>query len=132
MTMTDPIADMLTRIRNAVRNRSMSVTMPASRLKVEIARVLKEEGYITGYSAADDGPRAILDIELKYGEEGEEVITDIQRYSKPGCRRYRTVNDLPQVLDGLGIAILTTNKGVMSDRQCREQNVGGEVLCTVY
>jgi len=132
MTMTDPIADMLTRIRNGVRNKATSVSMPSSRLKVEIARVLKDEGFITDYGVSGDGPRAALDVELRYGPEGEEIIRSIQRMSRPGCRRYRTVDDLPQVLDGLGIAILTTNKGVLSDRQCREQNVGGEVLCTVY
>lgn len=132
MTMTDPIADMLTRIRNALRNREACVAMPGSRIKVNIAKVLKDEGYIIDYAVTDSAPRALLEITLKYGPEGEEIVRSIQRFSRPGCRRYRSVAEIPQVLNGLGIAILSTNKGVLSDRQCREQNVGGEVLCTVY
>ena len=132
MTMTDPIADMLTRIRNACRNGVPSVVMPSSRLKVNIAKVLKEEGYITDYEVHEDGPRAHLTVGLKYGGDGERVIQTIERVSKPGCRRFRGVEDLPRVLNGLGIAILSTNKGVMSDRRARELNVGGEVICTVY
>jgi small subunit ribosomal protein S8 len=132
MTMTDPIGDMLTRVRNAARNRSETVSMPASRLKVDIAKVLKDEGYVIDFAVEGEGPKTVLNVQLKYGPDGEDVIQSIQRFSKPGCRRYRGVADLPKVLNGLGIAILSTNKGVMSDRKAREQRVGGEVLCTVY
>ncbi|RME38562.1 MAG: 30S ribosomal protein S8 [Planctomycetota bacterium] len=129
---SDPIADMLTRIRNAVRVRQREVRIPSSKLKVGIARVLLEEGYIRGYDVIDDGKQGILRVELKYGPRGEDVIHDIQRVSKAGRRVYNKVTDLPRVLDGLGIAIVSTNKGVLSDRVCREQRVGGELLCTVY
>ncbi len=132
MTMTDPIADMLTRIRNALRNRAETVSIPGSRIKVGIARVLKDEGYIADYSVESDGPKAVIHVKLKYGPEGEEVIRSIQRYSRPGCRRYRGVKEIPRVLNGLGIAVLSTPAGVLSDRECREKNVGGEVLCCVY
>ncbi|MAE76737.1 MAG: 30S ribosomal protein S8 [Planctomycetes bacterium] len=132
MTMTDPIGDMLTRVRNAARNRSETVSMPASRLKVDIAKVLKDEGYVIDFAVEGEGPKTVLNVQLKYGPDGEDVIQSIQRFSKPGCRRYRGVADLPKVLNGLGIAILSTNKGVMSDRKAREQRVGGEVLCTVF
>ncbi len=132
MTMTDPIADMLTRIRNANRNKIPSVTVPGSRIKVGIARVLKDEGFIGEYSVESDGPKATLQIQLKYGPEGEHVIRYIQRYSKPGCRRYRGVGEIPEVLNGQGISILSTPLGVLSDRECKEKNVGGEVLCCVY
>ena len=130
--MTDPVADMLTRIRNAVRNKSPRVSMPGSRLKVEIARVMKEEGFITDYSVASDGPKALLEVILKYGPDGEQVISSIERFSKPGCRRYRGANSLPAVRNGLGISVLSTSKGILSDRQCRQHKVGGEVLCTIY
>jgi small subunit ribosomal protein S8 len=129
--MTDPIADLLTRIRNAVRNRAADCTVPGSGMKVRILDVLKREGYISAYEVFSDGPRSVLRVALKYGPDGEQIITNIDRFSKPGCRRYRTVDDLPRVRGGLGIAIVSTNKGVLSDRECREQNVGGEVLCTV-
>lgn len=132
MTMTDPIADMLTRIRNAVRNQSAMVSMPSSRMKVGIANVLKKEGYIHGFSVESTGVQAILQVDLKYGPEGEEVIRSIDRFSKPGCRRYRCVKEIPAVLNGLGISILSTPKGILSDRECRNENVGGEVLCQVY
>ncbi len=132
MTMTDPIADMLTRIRNATRNHSTQVSMPASRMKVNIARVLKDEGYVSDYTVGGDDVKAVLSIDLKYGPDGEQVIESIARFSKPGCRRYRGANELPQVLGGLGIAILSTSKGVLSDRECRKSNVGGEVLCTIH
>jgi small subunit ribosomal protein S8 len=130
--MTDPVADMLTRIRNAVRNKSPRVSMPGSRLKVEIARVMKEEGFITDYSVASDGVKAVLEVVLKYGPDGEQVISSIERFSKPGCRRYRGAGALPAVRNGLGISVLSTSKGILSDRQCRQQKVGGEVLCTIY
>lgn len=129
---SDTVADMLTRIRNAVRVQHKQVNVPSSRLKIGIAQVLKEEGYIEGYSSIEDGKQGILRIDLKYGARGEDVIRKIDRVSKPGCRVYRKVEDLPRVLDGLGIAIMSTNKGVLSDRACREKKVGGEVLCTVY
>lgn len=127
----DPIADMLTRIRNAARVRHKQVSIPSSKLKVGIARVLQEEGYINGYDVIEDNLQGILRIDLKYGPRGEDVIRRIQRESKPSRRVYRGVDDLPRVLDGLGIAIVSTPKGVLSDRQCREQKVGGELLCTV-
>ena len=129
---SDTVADMLTRIRNAVRVQHKQVNVPSSRLKIGIAQVLEEEGYIAGYSSIDDGKQGILRIDLKYGARGEDVIRKIDRVSMPGRRVYRKVEDLPRVLDGLGIAIMSTNKGVLSDRACREKKVGGEVLCTVY
>jgi len=129
--MTDPIADLLTRIRNSLRNRADSVSCPGSALKVNIADVLKREGYINGYEVASDGPRSVLRIELKYGPEGEDVISKIQRFSKPGCRRYRSVDGLPRARGGLGIAVVSTSQGVFSDRECRAKRLGGEVLCTV-
>ena len=129
--MTDPIADLLTRIRNALRVRAATCTVPGSAMKVRILDVLKREGYIADYEVHSDGSRSSIVVALKYGEEGEQVITDIQRYSKPGCRRFRGVADLPTVRGGLGIAVVSTNAGVLSDRECREKRVGGEVLCTV-
>ncbi len=132
MGMTDPVADMLTRIRNAVGWRKTHVSMPSTKLKLSIAEVLKREGYIKGFDIVERPVQNDLVIELKYGPEGEHVITRIERYSKPGCRRYAQNKHLPSVLNGLGIAIVSTNKGVLSDRECREKNVGGEVLCVVW
>ena len=129
---SDPIADLLTRIRNAVRVRHKQVSIPSSRMKVGIARVLQDEGYINGFDTVDDGRQGVLRIDLKYGPRGEDVIHKIDRVSKGGRRVYAGVDDLPRVLDGLGIAIISTNKGVLSDRTCREQKLGGELLCTVY
>ena len=129
--MTDPIADMLTRVRNGLRNHMEAVTMPASKLKVNILEVLKREGFIHGYEVHTDGARSVLNVTLKYGPEGEQVITALQRYSTPGCRRFRGVEDLPVVRGGMGIAVVSTNQGVLSDRECREKRVGGEVLCTI-
>ena len=129
--MTDPIADLLTRMRNALRNHAGTCTLPGSRLKVAVLDVLKREGYIDAYTVQGDGPRSIIEIDLKYGPEGEQVITSLRRYSKPGCRRYRSADGLPAVRGGLGICVVSTNRGVLSDRECREQRVGGEVLCTV-
>jgi len=128
---SDPIADMLTRIRNAVRVRRKQVTIPSSKLKVGIARVLLEEGYINGFDVVADTKQGILRIDLKYGPRGEEIIHRLRRESKAGCRVYRKVGNLPRVLDGLGISIVSTPKGVLSDRGCREMNVSGELLCTV-
>lgn len=128
---SDPVADMLTRIRNAVRVRSREVRVPASKLKAGIAEVLLQEGYIAGYDRIEDGKQGILRIQLKYGPLGEPVITDLKRISKVGSRVYRGVSELPRVLNGLGIAIVSTSSGVLSDRQCRERKVSGELLCTV-
>lgn len=130
MSMNDPIADMLTRIRNGQKARKVSVTMPSSKAKVAVAAVLKDEGYITGYSTAEDGRKASLTVELKYFE-GQPVIEHIQRVSKPGLRVFRGKEELPKVLGGLGVAVVSTSAGVMSDRKAREQGVGGEVLCIV-
>lgn len=130
MSMTDPIADMLTRIRNGQKARKFSVTMPSSTAKVAIARVLKDEGYIVDFDAVADGAKTNLTIELKYFE-GSPVIESIKRVSKPGLRIYRSSGDLPKVLGGLGVAIVSTSAGVMSDRQAREQGIGGEVLCVI-
>ena len=130
MTMTDPISDMLTRIRNGQKARKVSVAMPLSNTKVAVAKVLKNEGYITDYSAEGEGANSKLIVELKYFE-GFPVIERVQRVSKPGLRVYRGKEDLPKVLGGLGIAIISTSAGVMSDRQAREQGIGGEVLCIV-
>lgn len=130
MSMSDPIADMLTRIRNAQMAEKPSVTVPSSKLKEAIARVLKEEGYIEDYSVRRDGSKAELDIQLKY-YAGKPVIERIERVSKPGLRIYRGKNELPRVMNGLGIAIVSTPKGVMTDRKARSANVGGEVLCIV-
>jgi small subunit ribosomal protein S8 len=123
---------MLTRIRNGLRARKTQVTMPSSRLKVGIARVLKDEGYIASFDRVDDDKQGILRIDLRYGPRGEDVVVAIQRESKPGRRLYRGVDALPKVLDGLGVAIVSTSQGVLSDRECRARGIGGELLCTVY
>lgn len=130
MSMTDPIADMLTRIRNAQMVEKASVTMPSSKLKVSIAEVLKDEGYIGDYTVRQNDGKAELDIALKY-YAGRPVIENIQRVSKPGLRVYKGKDDLPRVMNGLGVAIISTPKGVMTDRKARANNVGGEVLCIV-
>ncbi len=134
MSMTDPIADMLTRIRNAIRNKSETVDMPSSKVKEGIAGVLKDEGYIRDFSVAtvEGGPHKTLRVYLKYGPEGEQVINVIDRVSKPGRRVYSGAGDLPHVLDGLGISIVSTSRGIISDRKCRSLNAGGEVLCKVW
>lgn len=129
--MTDPIADMLTRIRNAARNQADEVRVLNSKVCRGIAEVLKAEGYINDFDLIEDGRQGLIRISLKYGPAGEQLIHLIKRESKPGCRVYRKVAELPRPLAGLGIAILTTPRGVLSDRQCREQKVGGELLCTV-
>ncbi len=130
MTMTDPIADMLTRIRNGQKARKLSVSMPASKAKEAVANVLKDEGYITGFSTDGEGAEKSLSVELKYFE-GVPVIESIQRSSRPGLRIYRGKDDLPKVLGGLGIAVVSTSAGVMSDKQAREKGIGGEVICIV-
>jgi len=130
MSMTDPIADMLTRIRNGQKARKVGVSMPASKQKVAVAAVLKDEGYITDFSTEGEGATKTLNVELKYFE-GAPVIESVRRVSKPGLRIYRGKEDLPKVLGGLGIAIVSTSAGVMSDRQAREKGIGGEVICVV-
>lgn len=130
MSMNDPIADMLTRIRNAQGARKVNVTMPASKAKQAVAKVLQDEGYIIGFATDGDGVAKQLTVELKYFE-GVPVIENIQRSSRPGLRIYRGKDDLPRVLGGLGVAIVSTSAGVMSDRQAREKGIGGEVLCIV-
>ena len=131
MNNQDPIADMLTRIRNANRVGRRMVLIPKSKICTGIAQVLKEEGYIEEFDLIDDQRQGQIRVKLRYSSSGEKVIHSIDRESKPGCRVYRKVGDLPQVLNGMGIAVVSTSKGVMSDRQAREQNVGGELLCTV-
>jgi small subunit ribosomal protein S8 len=131
MSLSDPIADMLTRIRNAVRANKSSVNVKASNICEGIADVLKKEGYIEDIDRIDDGKQGILRIALKYDREGQSIINEIQRISKPGCRIYSSVDKLPRVLGGMGIAVVSTSKGVMSDKSCREANVGGEIVCTV-
>ena len=129
--MSDPIADMLTRIRNATRVRRTQVDVKASKICEGIAAVLKSEGYIEGFDRIEDGKQGILKVFLKYDQEGCPAISDITRTSKPGCRVYVGVENLPTVLGGMGIAVVSTSKGVISDRGCRADKVGGEVLCTV-
>lgn len=130
MTMTDPISDLLTRIRNGQKARKLSVAMPASKAKVAVAEVLKDEGYVTDYALEGEGAAQTLTVELKY-YQGAPVIDKIQRVSKPGLRIYRGKEELPKVLGGLGVAIVSTSAGVMSDRKAREQGIGGEVICVV-
>jgi small subunit ribosomal protein S8 len=131
MTLSDPIADMLTRIRNAVRVNKKEVHIDASNICEGIAAVLKKEGFIEGFDRIDDGKQGMLRITLKYDQDGRSIISEIKRTSKPGRRIYLSVDKLPRVLAGMGIAIVSTSKGVMSDWNCRQANVGGEILCTV-
>lgn len=131
MSSSDPIADMLTRIRNAIRVGREQVFVKASNICEGIASVLKTEGYIRDYDRIDDGKQGLLRIILKYNRDGRPVISELKRTSKPGRRIYSSANDLPRVLSGLGIAVVSTSKGVMSDKSCRQNKVGGEVLCTV-
>ena len=132
MQITDPIADMLTRIRNANSSKHESVNVPASKLKIEIARILNEEGYINGYEVIDDGLQGVIKITLKYGANKTKVITGLKRVSKPGLRVYAGKDELPRVLRGLGIAIISTSKGIMTDKEARKNNVGGEVLAFIW
>jgi small subunit ribosomal protein S8 len=129
---SDPIADMFTRIRNAVRNGAPEVRVPASRVKLDICRVLQREGFLGDVDRIDDGRQGFLRINLKYGPQGERTITHLRRVSRGGCRRYRGAGDLPRIRDGMGIFVVSTSRGMLSDRQCREQRVGGEVVCEVY
>ena len=132
MTMTDPIGDMLTRIRNAIRNKRKTCRIPKSKMKIGIAEVLVKEGYIDGFGLVEDGVQGAIEIKLKYGPDGEVLINRIERNSKPGRRVYGKIGDLKPVLNGLGIAVLSTSKGILSDREARRQKIGGEVLCTVW
>ena len=131
MSLSDPIADMLTRIRNAARNRHDTVDCRNSKVCSGIARVLKDEGYVNDFDVIDDGRQGVLRINMRYGPHGEDIIHALRRESKPGRRVYRRLADLPQPIAGLGIAIVSTPKGVLSDRQARREHVGGEWLCTV-
>ena len=132
MSLSDPIADMLTRIRNALRSRHETVNIRASKVCEGIARVLKAEGYISDYAKIEDTTKqGTLRVYLKYGPRGEDIVNEIKRWSKPSRRVYRGVAELPRPMNGLGISIVTTSKGVLSDRECRQRNISGEVLCTV-
>ena len=130
MSMSDPIADMLTRIRNAQASEKTTVVMPSSKIKAAIAKVLKDEGYIDDYKIAQDGAKTLLEIGLRY-YAGRPVIEKIERVSRPGLRIYKASRDIPQVMNGLGIAIVSTSRGLMTDRKARDSGVGGEVLCIV-
>jgi small subunit ribosomal protein S8 len=132
MSMSDPLADMLTRLRNAVMVKFDSVEMPLSSVKVDIAKVLKDEGYIRDYQVKKDNVQGSLKIDLKYGPNKESVITGLKRISKPGLRKYTKVNDIPRVLNGLGIAIISTSKGVVTDKTARALKSGGEIICEVW
>lgn len=132
MVMTDPIADMLTRIRNALVVKHTSIDVPASNMKKAIADILLEEGFIRGYTRKNDGIQGVIKIDLKYGVNGTKVITGLKRISKPGLRVYANKDQVPKVLGGLGIAILSTSKGVITDKQARKEGVGGEVLCYIW
>jgi small subunit ribosomal protein S8 len=132
MSLTDPVADLLTRIRNAINARQQKLDVPASNLKAEIARILKEEGYLSNFKATEENGRKVLRLYLKYGSNNDAAITNLARISRPGCRVYVGHNDIPRVLGGLGINILTTPKGVMTGRTARKSGVGGEVLCEVW
>lgn len=131
MALSDPIADMLTRIRNAVRIRKKNVNCLNSKVCRGIADVLQSEGYIEGYDQIDDGRQGLIRVRLKYGPQGEAILHRLTRESKPGQRKYMKADELPRPLQGLGICIVSTSRGVMSDRRCREERVGGELLCTV-
>jgi small subunit ribosomal protein S8 len=132
MAVNDPIADFLTRIRNAQMARHASVEVPHSKMKAEIARILEEEGYINAFSEKGIGAKKVLVVELKYGPDGQRGIAGLRRMSRPGRRVYRKQKDIPRVLDGLGVAILSTSQGILTDHQARSRGVGGEVLCFVY
>ena len=129
---TDPIADMLTRVRNALSARHPKVDVPASKLKAEIVRIMKEEGYILNFKVADEGVKKTIKIYLKYGDNNSPVISRIERVSRPGCRVYVGQDDIPRVLGGLGINILTTPRGVMTGRTAHKEGIGGEILCQIW
>ena len=130
--MTDPIADMLTRIRNAITARKAKVIIPLSKMKLHVAEVLKDEGFINGLATEEDGKQGVLTLELRYDNNNDNAIQGIRRVSRPGQRTYARTDQLPRVRSGLGIAILTTSKGIMTEREARKQNLGGELLCEVW
>ena len=132
MVVTDTIADMLTRIRNANQMRYQEVSVPASNLKISLAKILKDEGFIEDYKVNDDNVQGTIELTLKYGQNKERVITGLKRISKPGLRVYAKANEVPKVLNGLGIAVISTSRGVMTDKEARKQNLGGEVLCYIW
>jgi small subunit ribosomal protein S8 len=132
MSMTDPVSDMLTRIRNATTVRHDRTDVPASKMKLEIAKILKQEGYIRTFKLLEEGPQGLIRIYLKYAEDGEPVIHGLRRISTPGRRVYRAADELPKVQNGLGVAVVSTNRGVLTDEQARGLRVGGEVLCEVW
>ena len=132
MSVNDPIADMLTRVRNSLMIGQALVAMPSTKIKAEIARILKEEGYIANYKATEEGGLKVIRVYLKYGPNNEAVIRDLQRVSRPGCRVYLGRDEIKRVQGGLGISIMTTPKGVMTGRQARREGVGGEILCEVW
>jgi small subunit ribosomal protein S8 len=131
MTMTDPVSDLLTRIRNASEARHESVDVPSSKLKVEITRILKEEGYVSGYSLVQDNKQGIIRIQLRYAAGKNPVISSLARVSRPGCRVYAGKTEIPSILGGLGICILSTSQGVLTGKQAQEKGLGGEVLCAI-
>jgi small subunit ribosomal protein S8 len=131
MSLNDPIADMLTRIRNAVSLRRASVLVRRTKICTQIVDVLRDEGYIVGADPVEDGPRRFLNVKLRYGPRGERIIQELRRVSKVGCRVYKAVGEIPRPMGGMGISIISTSKGVLSDRKCRELRVGGELLCIV-
>jgi small subunit ribosomal protein S8 len=130
--MTDPIADMLTRIRNAYAAKHQKVDVPISKIKLEIARILKEEGYINNFKVIGDGARRNIRVYLRYGPRGEMVVSKLERVSKPGCRVYVNSTHIPKVLAGMGVNIISTSRGLMTDKRARREKVGGEILCRVY
>ena len=132
MSMTDPIADMLARMRNAAMIKRRDVTMPSSKIKVEIAKILKEEGFIKTFKVAEEAKRAVLTVTLKYTDANQGVISGTKRVSKPGCRIYCTKDSVPQVQDGLGVAIVSTSKGLATGKKCEDLGLGGEVICYVW
>lgn len=132
MHITDPIADMLTRIRNANSQKHETVDIPASNMKKAIAQILVDEGYIKGFEVVEDGKQGVIHMSLKYGQNKSQVITGLRRVSKPGLRIYTGVEDMPKVMKGLGVAIISTPKGVMTDKKARKENVGGEVLAFIW
>lgn len=132
MTLTDPISDMLTRIRNALMARKRDLRLPSSRIKVEIAKILKEEGYIRNFKVIDDSLQGMLNITLKYTDDNQSVITGLKKVSKPGCRIYCKADSIPKVLDGLGIVVISTSNGIFTGKKCAELGVGGEVLCQIW
>ena len=132
MSMTDPIADLLTRIRNATLVRHDRTDVPASKMKLEVAKILKQEGFIRTFKLLEEGPQGHIRIYLKYAEDGEPAIHGLERVSKPGRRVYRGVEELPKVRNGLGVAVISTNRGVLTDEQARSLRVGGEVLCEIW